>query len=64
MFNTLPIAAAIRTGRIESIDNNIQTGRSDGMYLLEDTVSRLLREGRITRETALRFVSDPRILNA
>lgn len=63
LFNTLPIAAAIRTGKIESIDNNIQTGRSDGMYLLDDSIRDLLVDGRITRETALKFVSDPRNLS-
>ena len=62
MFNSLPIAAAIRTGKIESIDNNIQTGKSDGMYLLDDSIRGLLIDGRITRETALKFVSDARNL--
>jgi twitching motility protein PilT len=62
LYNTLPIAAAIRTGKIESIDNNIQTGRSDGMYLLDDSIRELLIDGRITRETALKFVSDQRNL--
>lgn len=62
LFNTLPIASAIRTGKIESIDNNIQTGRSDGMFLLDDSIRDLLVDGRITKETALKFVSDPRNL--
>ena len=63
MFNSTAITAAIRMGKIESIDNNIQTSKSDGMYLLDDSISRLLAEHRIDRETAERFVSDPWCLN-
>ena len=62
MFNTSPISAAIRMGKVESIDNNIQTGKADGMYLMDDSIGRLLRDGRINRETAERFVSDKRNL--
>lgn len=64
MFNTSPIAAAIRMGKIESIDNNIQTGKADGMYLLDDSILRLHREGRIDRSTAERFISDQRNLDS
>ena len=63
LFNTLPVAAAVRQGKLESIDNNIQTGRSDGMQLLDDDIHRLWTEGRVSLETARRFVSDPRSLN-
>lgn len=62
LFNSLPMAAAIRNGKIESIDNNIQTGKADGMFLLDDSIAQLLSEGRITRATAERFVSDKRAL--
>lgn len=62
MFNTLPIASAIRMGKIESIDNNIQTGKADGMRLLDESIRMLMQGGRITRETAIKFVSDPRSL--
>jgi len=57
MFNNSPIAAAIRFGKIESIDNNILSGRSDGMVTLDESVRRLLGEGRIRREVAEHFVS-------
>lgn len=63
LFNTLAIAAAIRLGKLESIDNNIQTGRGDGMKLLDDDIRRLWTEGRVSLETAKRFVSDPRLLS-
>ncbi len=62
MFNSSPNRAAIKTGKLESIDNNILTGRSMGMMLLDESIRKLLTESRITRETAELFVSDPRSL--
>ena len=46
MWNTHPIASAIRTGKVESIDNYIQTGRDDGMFTFDESVKQLLRAGR------------------
>jgi twitching motility protein PilT len=57
MFNNSPIASAIRFGKIESIDNNILTGRNEGMLTLDESLNRLLQQGRISRETAERFIS-------
>ncbi len=57
MFNNAPIASAIRFGKIESIDNSILTGRGEGMLTLDESINRLLQQGRISRETAERFVS-------
>jgi twitching motility protein PilT len=62
MFNNAPIASGIRFGKIESIDTNIQTGRSDGMITLDESIKRLLQAGKISREVATRFVSDQRYL--
>lgn len=59
MFTNLPVASAIRFGKLESIDNNILTGRADGMLTLDESVRRRLNDGSISRETALRFVSAP-----
>jgi twitching motility protein PilT len=56
MFNNMPIAAAIRFGKLESIDNVILTSRAEGMRTLDDSVKQLLKEGRITRETAEYYV--------
>lgn len=57
LFNNAPIASAIRFGKIESIDNNILTGRAEGMLTLDESVKRLWKDGRISRETAERYVS-------
>ena len=63
MINTNPIASAIRTGKLESIDTGIVTGRADGMISLDESLRRLSKSGSITRDTAERFVSDATILN-
>lgn len=47
MFNNHPIASAIRQGKLESIDNCILTGRSDGMLTLDESIRRLVEDGRI-----------------
>jgi twitching motility protein PilT len=57
LFNTLPVGAAIRFAKLESIDNVILTSRAEGMRTLDESIQRLLREGRISRETAERFIS-------
>lgn len=59
MFNNAPIASAIRFGKIESIDNNILTGRGEGMITLDESIRKLFKEQRISRETAERFISSP-----
>ncbi len=56
MFNTNPIASAIRLGKIESIDTGIMTGRADGMVSLAESIRQLQDSGRISRETAARFL--------
>ena len=62
MFNTNPVAAAIRLGRVDSLDNAILTGRKEGMIALDESIKRLLRDGRITDATAERFISDKDLL--
>ena len=62
MLSNTPIANAIRTGKLQSIDNCILTGREAGMLSLDESIRRLLEKGRITRLAADRFVSDPSVL--
>ena len=61
-FNTAPVASGIRFGKLETIERNIQTGAADGMRTLDESVKRLFQAGKINRETAERFVSDPQYL--
>jgi twitching motility protein PilT len=57
LLNNSAIASSVRTGRIEGIDNILLTCRAEGMLTLDEAVKRLLRDGAISMETALRFVS-------
>jgi twitching motility protein PilT len=62
LWNTHPIASAIRSGKIESIDNYIVTGRDEGMITFDESIRQLFRAGRITRATAEASMSDPSLL--
>jgi twitching motility protein PilT len=53
------VQAAIRTGKIETIESAIQTGKREGMVTLDDDLQRLVNSGRITLEIARRFAKDP-----
>ena len=56
LWNTHPIASAVRTGKVESIDNYLTTGRDEGMVTFDESVRQLLKAGRITREEALQRI--------
>jgi twitching motility protein PilT len=63
LWNTYPIASAIRTGKLESIDNYLLTGRDEGMVSFDESVRQLLRAGKISREVAEQHVRDVTLLN-
>lgn len=63
LLNTSPVASAIRSGKLESIDNSILTGRSAGMITLDESIRRLLVAGKIDRPTAEYYVSDSNLLD-
>jgi len=58
MFNNSAIASAIRLGRLETIDNAIQTSGKSGMQSLDESIRRLLRENFISKETAEAYAKD------
>jgi len=58
------VQATIRSGRIETLESALQMGLRDGMILLDDELRRLLREGRISIETARAYAKDPSAFNA
>ncbi|HVL11535.1 MAG TPA: PilT/PilU family type 4a pilus ATPase [Gemmata sp.] len=62
LWNTHPIASAIRTGKIESIDNYLVTGREEGMVTFDESVRQLFKAGRISRAVAEQNVSDASLL--
>ncbi len=57
LLNNAPIASAIRFGKIESIDTNILTGRAEGMITLDESIRRLMLDGKISRQTAESYIS-------
>ncbi|UCE61349.1 MAG: PilT/PilU family type 4a pilus ATPase [Phycisphaerales bacterium] len=59
-----PVRAAIKFGKIESIESAIQTGKRDGMLMLDDDLQRLASIGKISLETARRFAKDPDSVSA
>jgi twitching motility protein PilT len=63
LWNTYPIASAIRTGKFESIDNYLITGRSEGMVSFDESVRRLLTEEKITRTVAEQNVREPAMIS-
>jgi twitching motility protein PilT len=62
LWNTHPIANAIRQNKMESIDNYLLTGREEGMIGFDESVRQLLRAGKITRKTAEDNVNDVTVL--
>ncbi len=62
LWNTHPIANAIRTGKVESIDNYLLTGRDEGMIGFDEAVRQLLKAGKISRKTAEQNVNDVGVL--
>jgi twitching motility protein PilT len=63
LWNTYPIASAIRTNKLESIDNYLMTSRDDGMLSFDESVRQLLKADKITRSVAEQNVRDVNWLN-
>ncbi len=53
------IATMIRDSKTQSIDNAIATGSADGMISMDQYIRNLFTSGKITRDTAEAFASDP-----
>ncbi|MEC9093982.1 MAG: PilT/PilU family type 4a pilus ATPase [Planctomycetota bacterium] len=58
LINTAPVSSGIRLGKLETIDNSIQTGGKFGMILLDESIKRLFLDGLISEETATKYVTD------
>ncbi|MDA7979755.1 MAG: PilT/PilU family type 4a pilus ATPase [Pirellulales bacterium] len=52
LWNTHPIATAIRSGKLETIDNYLLTNREDGQLSFDESIRRLWEAGQITHQTA------------
>ncbi len=62
LVGCLPVANMIRDGKTFQINSIMQTQRHIGMRPMDDSIQALLQEGKITRQTALDYANDPRIL--
>lgn len=63
LWNTNPIASAIRSAKLESIDNYLLTNREEGMISFDESVRRLMKAGKISHEVAERNVRELGVLN-
>jgi twitching motility protein PilT len=62
LWNTNPVASALRSGKIESLDNVLLTGRDAGMLSIDESVRKLLLAGKITKEVAEQNVREMAVL--
>lgn len=58
------IGNLIRDEKTVQIRSSMQTGRSHGMYLLEQSLNELVVSGQITRETALHHAEEKKLITA
>lgn len=52
----------IRENKVFQLHSSIQMGLAEGMHLLEDDMIRVIREGRVTREEAMKHANDPKAI--
>lgn len=59
LLNNNAVSSLIREGKTHLLDNVIQTSAEEGMTLLERNLYNLFVEGKITRETAIKYSIRP-----
>lgn len=60
LINTDAVANQIREGKLHQIQSTIQSSASVGMHTLDSELKRLVREWRISNDTALKYCSNPK----
>ncbi|MBI2040264.1 type IV pilus twitching motility protein PilT [Candidatus Microgenomates bacterium] len=63
LFATPAVRNVIREGKTYLIDNLIETSAEMGMQILERSLTSLVKDGKISEETALRFALRPELLS-
>ncbi len=63
MICNQPVKSCIRDNRIFEIPNIIETSRALGMQSLDYSIQQLLRNGYITRQTAIKHSLHPEKLD-
>jgi len=62
LFTTPAVRNIIREGKSYLIDNLIETSAELGMQILERSLAELVKKGKISQETALRYAQRPELL--
>lgn len=62
MYNNSAVASIIRDGKAYLLDNVLQTSENEGFIYFERNLAELLRDGKITKETALAYSLRPKDL--
>ena len=52
LLNNLAVAALIREGKSQGLSNTMETGKRDGMILMDTSVMEIYEAGKISKETA------------
>lgn len=63
LFSNPAVRSIVREQKTYEIDNLIQTSAEMGMTTLENSLAVLVKEGKISREVALRYALRPELLN-
>jgi twitching motility protein PilT len=58
------IGNLIREEKTVQIRSSIQTGKAHGMYLLEQSLNELVAAGKVSREVALEFAEEKKLITA
>ncbi|MEG0328796.1 MAG: type IV pilus twitching motility protein PilT [Erysipelotrichaceae bacterium] len=58
MIGTDAVGSMIRDNKVHQINSLIQTGMKDGMQSLNFALAKLVREGKVTKEIAIKFSDD------
>ncbi len=63
LIGTVPMAKLIRDGKTFQIPSMMQTGKGVGMQIMDECISSLLREGKITAQSARTHANDPKLFD-
>ena len=63
LIGTVPMAKLIRDGKTFQIPSMMQTGKGMGMQIMDECISLLLRDGKITAQSARTHANDPKLFD-
>ena len=63
LIGTVPMSKLIRDGKTFQIPSMMQTGKSAGMQIMDECILSLLKEGKISAQSAQKYANDPKIFD-